>query len=313
MPLLRPRKKTTRSQRSHNTTRRGGDIQKLHIKVNSPRIVMIQIMRGVAKGLKLAILLAMLGMIGWGGYKGVRHVFIDNEKYRLQEIKLETNGHLDHARVVSIAGIDLDSSIFAIDADQVRDRLKSQPEVIECSVKHRLPGTLHISITERVPVVWIECAKLGFPGRINGGILADKDGITFPCEGNLWQTAENLPVIVIHDATDEAFIHGTTMKHSEALRALHLIKMLNDNELRTENSPERVTLLTNYSMEAHCNDGTRATFGMYEHKRQIADFIKICDHTRQNQRIMTHVNLIPKKNIPVKFAGGPVLVHPQHN
>lgn len=313
MPLFKPRKKTTRSQRTHNTVRRGGDIQKLHIKVNSPRIVMIQIMRGAAKGLKLALVLAMLGIICWGGYKGVRHVFIDNEKYRLQEIKLETNGHLDHARVVSIAGIDLDSSIFAIDADQVRDRLKSQPEVIECSVKHRLPGTLHIGITERVPVVWIQCAKLGFPGRVNGGILADTNGITFPCEGNLWQTAENLPVIVISDATDEAFIHGTTMKHSEALRALHLIKMFNDNELRAENSPERITLLTNYSMEAYCNNGTRATFGMYDHERQMADFIKICDHTRQSQRVITHVNLIPKKNIPVKFAGGPVLVQPKHN
>lgn len=310
MALFKFRKKTTRSTRAHRTARRGGDIQKLHIKVNSPRIVWLQIISGVKKGIITAIILAILGGIGWGGYRGVQHAFIDNEKYKLQEIKLKTNGHLDHARVVSVAAIDLDASIFAIDAMEVQNRLNALPEVIDCEVKHRLPGTLKINITERVPVVWIESQQLNFPGRKKGGILADKDGITFPCEGALWQTSQDLPVIVIQKSSTQAFNHGNKMKHSDAFRALHLIHLFNQETIRSEWMPERVILLNDYSMKATCNNGTQAIFGMYDHERQISDFIKISNHTRETNRSINHVNLIPKKNIPVKFVGGPVLVQP---
>lgn len=310
MPLFKTRRKTTRSSRPHRTVRRGGDIQKLHIKVSSPRIVMIEIMRGIGKGMKLAVILALLGLAGWGVTKGVRHVFIDNEKYKLREIKLETNGHLDHARVVEVAEIDLNASIFAIDTEDVRNKLRDLPEVIECSVQHRLPGTLRIDLTERVPVVWIECEGLNFPGRKDGGVLADKEGITFPCEGALWQTARDLPVIVVTETKADAFEHGSVMKHPDALRALRLVRMFNARDVRSEWLPERVILRTNYSMEAVCNDGSHAIFGMYDHDRQMGDFLKISEHSRQTQRSIRQINLIPKKNIPVKFAGGPVLVQP---
>jgi cell division septal protein FtsQ len=311
MSLFHTRKKTSPSYRAHQNARRGSDIQKLHLKVSSPRIVMIQVMRGVAKSLKIAVILAILGGIGWGGYLGINHVFFENPKYRLQEIKLETNGHLNHARVVEVAKIDLKASIFDIDAKEVRRRLKALPEVIDCSVRHRLPGTLHIDITERVPVVWLKCRKLDFPGRKNDGILADKEGITFPCEGALWETARDLPVIVIQKASPKTFHHGIPMTHTETLRALKLINRFNQENLRSEWMPERIILRSDYSMEVVCNDGTRAIFGMYDHERQMSDFIKICNHTYNTNRVISHVNLIPKKNIPVKFAGGPVLVQPQ--
>jgi len=311
MSLFSSRKKTTRSSRAYRNVRRGGDIQKLHIKVTSPRIVMIQVMHGIGKAFKLAVILTILGGMGWGGYQGIQHVFIDNPKYKLQEIKLETNGHITHARVVDIAGINLTDSIFDIDAEEVRDKLKALPEVIDCSVRHRLPGTLHIDITERVPAVWIQSEQLNFPGRQNGGVLADKEGITFPCEGALWETSRDLPVIVVQNASVDDFPHGSKMHHTEALRALHLINLFNEQTIPSELMPERVVLRTNYSMEAITNDATCAIFGMYDHQRQMEDFITICQHTHDTQRIIRHVNLIPKKNIPVKFAGGPVLVQPQ--
>lgn len=311
MSLFNSRKKTSRSSRVHRTVRRGGDIQKLHIQVTSPRIVLIQIMRGISKGLKFALLLSLLGIISWGGYRGVKHVFIDNVKYRLQEINLQTNGHLDHARVIKVTDIDINASIFAIDIDDVSARLQALPEVIDCDISRRLPGILHINLTERVPVVWIQCEKLNHLGRNQGGVLADKDGITFPCEGALWETARDLPVIVISEADAYAFELGNEMDHPDAMRALSLVQMFNERKVRSEWQPERVILCTNYSMEAVCNNGTRALFGMYEHDRQMNDFLKINEHTAKTQRTIRHINLIPTKNIPVKFAGGPVLIQPQ--
>lgn len=308
MARFKPRRKTTRSPRNVG---KGGDLQKLHIKVSSPRIVMFQVMHGMVKGVKYFILLILLGLIGIGGYKGIQHLFLGNEKYRLQEIDLQTNGQLDHARVVEVTGINLAASIFAINTGDVKDALQELPEVIDCDVERRLPGTLKIKVLERVPVVWIECETLGFPGRRHGGILADAGGITFPCEGALWSAAKDLPVIVVKEAKSDAFQHGSKMKHAEVMRALHLVKTFYASNVRAEWLPERVVLVNDYSMEAIGNDGSCAVFGMYDHDRQIEDFISIREHTLKTRREVVHINLIPRKNIPVKFEGGPVLVKPK--
>ncbi|BDS07929.1 hypothetical protein NT6N_29690 [Oceaniferula spumae] len=307
MSLFKPRKKTTRSPR---VARRNGDLQKLHIKVSSPRIVMIQVMRGFAASAKVVMFLSLIGLICWGAWRGLQHLFLGNEKYKLQEIELQTNGHVNHARVVEVAGIDLESSIFAIDADDVRDSLKALPEVVDCQVERRLPGTLKVQINERVPVVWLECESLGYPGREQGGVLADKDGITFPCEGHMWNSSRDLPVIVVKNATSSSFVHGSKMKHTEVMRALHLIGLFSSGNVRAEWQAERIILVNDYSLEAICNDGTHAIFGMYDHDRQISDFISICEHSLRTRRAIEHINLIPRKNIPVKFAGDPVLIKP---
>ena len=310
MARFKPRRKTTRAPRH---VRKGGDLQKLHIKVSSPRIVMFQIMRGMGKGVKLAMLLALLGLIGFGGYRGVKHLFLGNTKYTLRHLELDSmnNGKIDENRVVEITGIDRDANIFAIDTSDMRDALMALPEVIDCEVVRHLPDTLRIKILERVPVVWIECAALGYPGRRNGGILADNNGITFPCEGGMWDTARDLPVIVVQHAKSDAFRHGSKMKHPEVIRALKLVKTFGMENVRAQWLPERVVLINDYSMEAICNDGSHAIFGMYDHGRQLADFITIRERTYQTQREVQHINLIPRKNIPVIFAGAPVLVKPQ--
>lgn len=307
MSLFKSRRKTTRSPRM---VRRNGDFQKLHIKVSSPRIVMLQVMSGLGKAMKVLMVLALLGLIGWGGYRGLNHLFLGNEKYKLQEIKLETNGHLDEARLLQITGIDKDASIFAINTADLSEELRGLPEVIDCKVERRLPGTLKVTITERVPAVWLESQELGYPGRQDGGILADKDGITFPCEGNMWESSRDLPVIVVRGAKDDSFVHGSKMKHPEVMRALHLIKTFEVKQVRAQWQAERVVLVNDYSLEAVCNDGTRAIFGMYDHERQLDDFVSICEHTLQTRRTIRHINLIPKKNIPVKFTGDALLVKP---
>ena len=308
MSLFKPRKKPTRSPR---TVRRNGDFQKLHIKVSSPRIVMLQMMSGMGKAVRVCVVLALLGLICWGGYGGLNHLFLGNEKYKLQEITLETNGHLDEARLVQITGIDLDASIFAISVSDMGERLRELPEVIDCKVERRLPGTLKVAITERVPAVWLESRELGYPGRQDGGVLADKDGITFPCEGNMWESSRNLPVIVVRDPKEDSFVHGSKMKHPEVMRALHLINSFEAKQVRAQWRAERVISVNDYSLEALCNDGTHAIFGMYDHERQLDDFISICEHSLKTNRLIRHVNLIPKKNIPVKFAGDAVLVKPR--
>lgn len=262
---------------------------------------MFQFLKGLGGTLKIALLLGIIGLICWGSYRGVQHLFLGNDKYVLQEIELKTNGKLDHSRVVSTAQIDLDANIFTIDLEDLKKRLNDLPEVTSCDVERHLPGKLRITITERVPVAWIEAPNLQIPGRAKGGILADAKGITFPCADSLWASAETLPVIVIHGAKQDTFEHGSKMKQPDIMRAIDLLESFAIENVRAQWIPERITLLNSYSMQATCNDGSKAVFGMYDHKRQLSDFVSIHEHTIKTGREVRHVNLIPKINIPVKF------------
>jgi cell division septal protein FtsQ len=311
MARSRARRKTTALQRN---VRQGGDLQRLHIKVSSPRIVMYQVMRGMGKSLKGLIALMLLAVIVLGSYRGVQSLFLDNEKYKLQEIDLQTNGYLDHARVVDLAGIDLEATIFAVNIEDVRERLSDLPEVVQCEVQRRLPGTLQIKIQERVPVAWVQCESVGFLGRQADGVLIDGNGITFPCEGAMWQASKTLPVIIMNTAKSENFNHGTKAKHVDLMRALDLMKTFSEADVRDEWLPEQITLINDYSMELVCNNESAAIFGMYDHKRQVENYITIHEHSLAENRKSKNtamkqeikkMNLMPRVNIPVEFKKQP--------
>ena len=51
---------------------------------------------------------------------------------------------------------------------------------------------------------------------------------------------------------------------------------------------------------------------MYDHQRQLNDFVSIREHTLKTSRDVEHVNLIPKINIPVKFAGADAAIQQQN-
>ena len=220
----------------------------------------------------------------------------------------------------------MDATIFAVSVEDVRERLSALPEVVQCDVQRRLPGTLQIKVQERVPVAWIQCEPVGFLGRRADGVLIDENGITFPCEGALWQASQNLPVINMITAKSEDFDHGTKVKHVDLTRALDLMATFSEADIREEWLPEQITLINDYSMELVCHNQSKAIFGMYEHKRQVENYITIHEHCLAENRNsdnpgmkqeIKQMNLMPRMNIPVEFKkqmaplDEPVLIKPR--
>ena len=325
MSKSRTRKKTTPVRRN---VRKGGDLQRLHIKVNSPRIVMHQVVSGLVKGVKCFICLLLLGLVFYGVYRGVEHLFTGNEKYRLRYIDVVDEkgdiyqGTLQANRIVELALdedgnqlIDLEKTIFVVDVDAVREILSALPEIETCEVERRLPGTIKITVKERVPRAWIKCDSLGFPGRANHGVLIDESGFTFPCLEKQFEAVKNLPVITMNKAHGEDFQHGFKTGSQDLMIALDLIKLSRESGARAEWLPDEIELTNDYSMTVICNDRVRAIFGMHDHQRQINDFISIREDCLKKNRQINQMNLIPKINIPVQFKApnnapknGPVLI-----
>lgn len=323
MAKSRTRKKTTPVRRN---VRKGGDLQRLHIKVNSPRIVMHQVISGLVKGVKYFICLLLLALVCYGSYRGVEHLFTGNEKYRLRYINVvDENGDiyqgcLQANRIVELARdedgnelIDLEKTIFLVDVDTLKEVLSTLPEIEKCEVERRLPDTIKIMVKDRVPRAWIKCAFLGFPGRAINGVLIDEHGFTFPCLENQYEAVKNLPVITMNKARSEDFQHGFKTGCQDLMIALGLSKQLHEAGSRAEWLPDQIELTNDYSITLICNDGVTATFGMHDHQRQINDFISIREFCGKNNRQVERMNLIPKINIPVEFKSSPepVLIKPE--
>ena len=280
---------------------------KLRLQVSSPRIVFFQSLKAMKGVFKISLVLALLGAGSFYGYNYIQNHFLTSEEFALQHLELETNGFLSKSEVAEVAGIDPSGTIFSFGLEEAETSLMERPEIVSADVQRHYPDTVKITLNERVPVAWIACPTLGMAGRNPlSGILMDADGVTFKCQGNLWEVARNLPVIDVGAAEEHEFQLGEKMLHKDAVRALALVKLI--NETVNENwFVKRVVVKNFYSLQVISNDQVEAIFGMYEHERQLSDLIAARRHAEETDRELEWINLIPKHNIPGKFKASTVL------
>jgi hypothetical protein len=220
-------------------------------------------------------------------------------------IELETDGQIGVEDFVRVTGVDPAGSVFSVTLSAVRKKLEEYPSILDVDVSRRLPGTLRIEVKEREPVAWIECRALDIHARdTERGMLVDEGGVVFPCDPWWAEAAEGLPVVVVLEAKRGDFVSGKRIRHREAERALHLVRlsrrMLEDEEWGLA----VVGVQNDISLKAATTRGTVVTFGMYEHKRQMADLMALERHSRRTAQFMKRVNLIPERNIPVIYGVG---------
>lgn len=295
-------------KRKTSRVKKRRDSRQLHLKVSSPRIFGFSCLKCVGKCVKFIAIVGLLIGVGWGAKVGLQKVFIDNEEFQLQAIELESNGKIEVADFVRVTGVDPAGSVFAVTLSDVRKKLEAYPCVIEVDVSRRLPGTLKVEVRERIPVAWLECRSLGIMARDQErGLLIDEAGVVYPCESWWVERAEGLPVVVVVDGEVGDFESGKRMRHREAERALHLVRLSRRMLADQEWGLSVVGVKNDYSLVAATTTGTVVTFGMYDHKRQLGDLLAVKRHSRETQRQVERINLIPERNIPVIFSpgGGP--------
>lgn len=293
-----PRRKTSRVRKKTHE-------RKLHLKVSSPRIVGFECLRLLKKSARILIVLGLLGAAGWGAKSGMRKFFIENEEFRLKEVKLETNGELTEEQFVELSGIDLTATLFAIRLREIRERMLVRPGIVSVELSRRLPGTLRVKILERVPIAWLECRPLGIVGRDPAsGLLLDEGGVCFPCEDWMGEKARALPVVLVSQAKEGDVTIGKQLRHHEAKRALELIKLSQRKLMGADWTLPVVAVRNDYSLEAAVSSGALAVFGMYDHERQLENLGTLLRETEGLAEPMAVVNLIPERNIPVT-AGRP--------
>ena len=287
--------------------------RELVLNVTSPRIVFFQSLKAIRGMMKTAIIVLAIGSACWFGYKQIHDHFNNNEEFAIKNSPVtnfdgEPTVVLSRKRVLEIAKVDLDGTIFSVDLDEAKRLLLERPEIQDVKIKRTLPNTIDIQIEERVPVARLYCRELGLAGRSpDKGILLDPTGVSFRCEKDFWNAAKNLPVIEVSSSSTNEFPVGKKMRNADAERALSLVLKL--RELSEQDwSIDRVKVENFYTLHVISKDGVVAVCGMHDHDRQLHQLTLAKEHAAKNNKQLAWIDLRPKTNIPAQYKGGGAVV-----
>jgi hypothetical protein len=279
----------------------------MHLKVTSPRIVFFDFLRFTGRFFKLGLALVVMVGVGVALGFGWQKLFVENKEFVIRKVEIHQPGgeetrFLTHGRLVKKTGLDLEKTIFAVDTGELAEALAALPEISSAKVNRRLPGTLKIEVTERVPIAWLACDSLGIEGCDRAaGLLVGSDGVPFRCDSvKLWEFAKKLPVVSVEQADEGAIREGEALEHRGLSFALDLVKLANKIQAESQR-PALVRVKDEILLEMVTRSGVIATMSYYDQEEQLQRLAKLTLHAQRKKQELDRVNLIPRRFVPVHY------------
>jgi cell division protein FtsQ len=170
-----------------------------------PKRRVTTIARWFKRGLKLTILLAIAGGIGWAWRSGELAGAADRIEtkavalsvtagFRVEEVEVAGRSQTDPKALLAAAGLKRGDPILAFSPQAARQKIESLPWVASAAVERRLPDTVTITIVERRPIaLWQHNERIS---------LIDAQGANLGPAAI--ESAPDLPLVVGGDAPAHA-------------------------------------------------------------------------------------------------------------
>ena len=110
--------------------------------------------------------LALLGTAPWWGPR----VLGEMAFFRLRRVQVVGARYVRADSIVALLGVDTTRSIWD-ETDDLLARVRKHPQVSDAEIARRLPGTLVVTVTERVPVAFVPTARGLEPLDAGGRVL----------------------------------------------------------------------------------------------------------------------------------------------
>jgi len=137
-------------------------------------------------------------ILAWSGQAG----------FRVDDILVEGRIKTPRDQLLTALGVSRGDAIFAVDLAAARQRIEMIPWVRTAVVERRLPGQIHLVISERAPIALWQSAGRYF--------LVDRDG---QIVGDQIDDYPNLPLIVGEGAPDHAAEMVALLQQEPGLKA----------------------------------------------------------------------------------------------
>lgn len=301
-----PAMKPSRSAAKKRTLKAGGVTMEVCLRVDSPKIREMEKKAAQRRGFKWALglitvicFLALLKIT-------VQEAILKNPQFELRDVAVQTSGPLTVEKIVRATMLTRGENLLSINMRELHTRLRQLPPVKDVSIKRDFDaGLMTLRITQRQPVAWLDCPKLGMvPGRPEVGYLLDKEAVAFPCD-MVTEAMVSLPVIRYAELPQK-----TTGQPLEDLQVNAALKLLGELEQRFELGHPQVRSIdiqTPYSMVANFTDKSVITFGVDDLDVQLARLDRVRIEAQSRKWEIETLNLLARQNVPITFRKPPDL------
>lgn len=225
--------------------------------------------------------------------------FFKNPDYNLAQIQTDLNGVMKREEAITLTGLREGQNLFSVNLDAAQRSLLKIPEIQSATVERELPSTIHIQIKPRSPVAWISSSDgpESDPGNFENCHLVDAEGFVY----KPWQVrAEQTMLPVIYGIETDDMSTGNSLNHDDLRAALTLLAA-NQRRPDTQLIIRSLDLRKGYCIDVINERNSHFIFGTHDFDEQLDRLQKLLSYSMENTREIESVNLIPKRNTPVRF------------
>ena len=276
----------------------------LDVVVKSSRQEKLERARRWRRLLKWAAATAVVAALAASSRQAVARYFWQNPELRLAHAAdIRTNGTLTHDEILRHAGLSEQTHLYDVDLRAARERLEALPNVRQASVGRELPGKLVIAVEERHPVMWVTSEKPRLRGYTSdatlGGRLIDEEGHLFLCT-EVSADLLALPALNLHKLNHTQ--PGAYLATPQVRASLDLLRRLRDTLGPKGLDVKEINAPNDWSLVVKLSDDLTVTFGYDDVDAQFERLMRIVSIAREKNKRLRTVNLLPRKNVPVRFA-----------
>ena len=139
---------------------------------------------------------------------------------KINQIKIDGNRIVGMNEIIQLTQVQIGALLYQVNLTSIQQNVMSHYYIKDAVVERNLPNSIHIQISERVPVAMVNLSE---------PLYLDEDGVVLP--KTVSRKVFDLPMITGISAS-EPFVLGSTITQPDEIEALQLLAVL-----RTMNRP----------------------------------------------------------------------------
>ena len=243
-------------------------------------------------GAILLVTVVLAGM-GWVVLLGAKIIgqtlFSENDRFVIRHLDIRSDGKLQPEHIREYAHIEEGMNLFAVDLNQVRDDLASVPIVSSVNVRRKLPDTLEITVSERIPAARLGEESTGYPLAVDrGGFVLGPTSIS-----------QQLPSIT--GLQEKGLRPGAQVGDPGVKSALHVLELCDLPSFSRFLKIKNVDVSHSEYLEVRLLRGERILLSRENMDMKLTKLCEIMKHTADMGQAIAAIDMTVEKNFPVQY------------
>ncbi len=210
------------------------------------------------------LLKGLFFFIACSGFLGI---LVYSPIFVVREIHVEGSRYLSETEISKIAGVYPGEPLFRLETAEVTKRLLQDLRIEEAAVRRRLPGSLEISIKERVPIATVAC-EYGYLDIDRRGKVIDS-----------YRSLKNMSIPMITGIQVRDIYIGDDVKNEMVEEILYYLQQLDESSL---NQISEIAIVKENYIVAYTTQSVQIRLGGLERLEEKARLTETFLHDLNN-------------------------------